>query len=126
MPSDKPKARLSPSESQRQVEEKIDQFTEANRDPAKKIHNLILQANPDLKPRLWYGMPGYAKSSSSPVLIFFREDEAYMTFGLTEKVRLTPESKNGNLLMPCAWFFTSLNSKTENAIADIVTQATNQ
>ena len=76
---------------------------------------------PDLKPRLWYGMPGYAKDG--PVLVFFRVDD-YMTFGLTEKANFTIEDGATNQLMACAWFFTELDDATEAKIADIVRVAT--
>ena len=47
-----------------------------------RLHEIIMETAPELKPRLWYGMPGYAKDG--PVLVFFRKD-AYGTFGITEK-----------------------------------------
>ena len=53
-----------------------------------RLHEIITTSMPDLKPRPWYGMPGYAKDG--PVLVFFRVDD-YMTFGLTEKANLTIE-----------------------------------
>ncbi len=77
---------------------------------------------PDLKPRPWYGMPGYAKDG--PVLVFFRVDD-YMTFGLTEKANLTIEEGAKDQLMPSAWFLTDLDDATEAKIADIVRVATN-
>ena len=63
---------------------------------------------PDLKPRPWYGMPGYAKDG--PVLVFFRVDD-YMTFGLTEKANFTIKDGAPDQLMPCAWFFTELGRR---------------
>lgn len=39
----------------------------------------------DTQPFVWYEMPGYAKSAKSPVLCFFRVDDAkFVTFGLSE------------------------------------------
>ncbi|CAA0119871.1 Uncharacterised protein [Mycolicibacterium vanbaalenii] len=64
----------------------------AFRDVASRLHEIIMKAAPELKPRLWYGMPGYAKSKSSPVICFFRVDaDDYVSFGLTEKAALAPE-----------------------------------
>ena len=82
-----------------------------------RLHEIITTAAPDLKPRLCYGMPGYARTG--PVLVFFRKD-AYVTFGLTEKALFTIEEGASNKLMPSAWFFTELDDATEAAIADIV------
>lgn len=109
-------------EMKAEVLEKITKFSEANKPFAKRMHDLIMKADPSLQPRLWYGMPGYAKSKDSAVLLFFREDE-YMTFGLTESVKFTSRNEVDNLLMPCAWFFTKLNKPTEKIISDIVRSA---
>lgn len=108
-------------EMKQEVLAKLETFT--NKTHAKRMHELITQANPALCPRLWYGMPGYAKSKDSAVLVFFREDD-YMTFGLTEAAHFAPKSGAEDLLMPCAWFFTELNGATEQKIAKIVHTAT--
>ena len=110
-------------EMAQEVLEKVSQFSEKNKANAARMHELILQANPTLCPRLWYGMPGYAKTKDSAVLVFFRED-TYMTFGFTENVELTVSPDTDDLLMPCAWFFTELNDVTEKHIVDIVRRAT--
>lgn len=107
-----------------EVLEKLNTFSEANRKVAHRMHELILEADPSLCPRLWYGMPGYAKTKDSAVLVFFREDEKYMTFGLTENVDLVPQSDATDLLMPTAWFLTKLDDATEKRVVEIVQQAT--
>lgn len=101
---------------------KIAEWPPAVRKVGQRLHEVIMSAEPDLKPRIWYGMPGYAKSASAPVLMFFRHDEMY-TFGLTEKAHLEPESGNASKLMPSAWFFVELDEATEKRIASIVRQA---
>lgn len=98
---------------------KIDAMPDHVRPIMQRMHELITQAAPDLKPRIWYGMPGYAVSSSSPVLIFFRKDEL-MTLGISEKAKLQPAGGEDGLLMPCAWYFEDLDDTTEKRIADIV------
>ena len=86
-----------------------------------RLHEIITTAAPDLKPRLWYGMPGYAKGG--PVLVFFRMD-AYVTFGLTEKANFSVEEDAPDKLMGSAWFFTPpLDEATEARIADILRKA---
>lgn len=105
-----------------EVLDKLTKFSEPNKAFALRLHELILQADATLQPRLWYGMPGYAKTKDSAVLCFFREDE-YMTFGLTEHATFTPKPGAENLLMPSAWFFTDLNDVTEQKIVEIVTEA---
>ena len=114
---------ITSAEAQAEVEAKIAQFSEKNKKIAKRMHELFLEANPSLVPRLWYGMPGYAKTKDSAVLAFFREDE-YMTFGLTENAHFDIQSAADSLLMPSAWFFTELNEATERQIVEIVRNAT--
>ncbi len=111
------------AEMQAEVLEKLTTFSDKNRLVAQRMHELLLEAEPTLQARLWYGMPGYAKSKDSAVLCFFREDE-YMTFGLTENAHFAPEEKASTQLMPSAWFFTSLDEATEQKIIEIVRTAT--
>jgi hypothetical protein len=96
----------------------------AYRDVAARLHEVIMAAGPDLKPRLWYGMPGYARSKSSPVLCFFRVDaDDYVSFGLTEKANLAPDEGASHKLIGSAWFLTELDQATESRIAEIVSRA---
>jgi hypothetical protein len=88
----------------------------------KRMHALILEAAQELKPRVWYGMPGYAKGAG-PVLCFFRVDERYMTFGLTEKAKHARDDGTKDQLMASAWFFNDLDEATEKRIAAIVQRA---
>lgn len=111
---------MTSAEMQDEVLAKLAEFSEPNRPLAEKLHQLIMEAAPTLNPRLWYGMPGYAKTKDSAVLCFFREDEKYMTFGFTESVNLRPDANATDQLMPCAWFFTGLDEATEQKIENIV------
>lgn len=96
----------------------------AYRDVAARLHATIMAAAPDLKPRLWYGMPGYAKAKSSPVICFFRVDaDDFVSFGLTENAALAPEEGAPHKLIGSAWYLTELDEPTEARIAEIVTRA---
>ena len=102
-----------------QVLAKIETFSDTYRDIAKQLHELILTTAPNLQPRLWYGMPGYALKSDGPVVVFFREDK-YISFGLTENTNL---SEIGNLQegsVPTAWYLTHLDASIEAEIKSIV------
>lgn len=111
------------AELQAEVLDKINQFSEPNKVTAQRMHELFMEANPNLSPRLWYGMPGYAKSKDSAVLVFFRED-GHMTFGITENAHFEVEDNAPDLLMPSAWFFTTLDDATEAKIIEIVKKST--
>lgn len=92
---------------------------EANGFPeASKIHELIMNANPGLHARLWYGMPGYAASKDSAVLCFFRKD-TLISFGITEAARLDNES-----IIPSAWYIRELNEEVTKKITEVVRSVT--
>lgn len=96
----------------------------AFRDIAARLHDVIMAATPELQPRLWYGMPGYAKAKKSPVLCFFRvDDDQYLTFGLSEHAHHEPDPAAGHQLMGSAWFLTALDEPTEARITEIVRRA---
>lgn len=87
-----------------------------------RLHEVIMEAAPELEPRLWYGMPGYAKAKSSPVICFFRADDL-VSFGLTEKANLSPEDGASDHLIGSAWFVMGMATSTETRIADILRRA---
>ncbi|GGG17973.1 hypothetical protein GCM10007304_35080 [Rhodococcoides trifolii] len=87
------------------------------REVGERIHQIVLDAVPALRPKLWYGEAGYAVSG--PVQIFFRVDQ-YMSFGLTEKAQLSVDDGAPDLLIESAWFIKELDGPTEKRIAAIV------
>jgi len=98
---------------------KIETFNDMYRDVAKRLHELILATAPNLQPRLWYGMPGYALKSDGPVVVFFRQDK-YISFGLTESTNLTELGSPEEGLVEVAWYLSKLDVAAEVKIADIV------
>jgi hypothetical protein len=100
---------------------KIAAMAEPYRAMGERLHALILRSAPALHPKVWYGMPGYAKAG--PVLCFFRADK-YMTFGLTEKANFAREEGAPDQLMASSWFFTALDDATETKLSAIVRKAT--
>ncbi|GAA4748977.1 DUF1801 domain-containing protein [Gordonia alkaliphila] len=105
------------------VTEKIDSMPEPYRSVARRLHEVILSAGPKLKPRLWYGMPGYATARSAPVLVFFRLDDDLMSVGITEKAYRAPGPDAPDTLMPCAWYLTELDDAGADRIAEVVRAA---
>lgn len=103
------------------VLEKIDAWPEPYARIGRRLHETILAAGPKLKPRIWYGAPGYATARSTPVLMFFRVDDGVMTLGLSEKARV--ERETGSTLRPCAWYLDDLDEATLTKIAGLVRTA---
>src|SRR6266704_6592016 len=69
---------------------KIATMREPDRAMAKRLHAIVKASAPALAPRLWYGMPAYAKDGK--VLCFFQSGQKfktrYATFGFSDKANL--------------------------------------
>lgn len=86
-----------------------------------RLHETILAAGPKLKPRIWYGMPGYATSRTAPVVVFFRLDGDTMSLGLSEKATVAREP--GTTLRPSAWFLSEIDDATLAKVSELVRTA---
>lgn len=100
---------------------KIAALPESHRAIGERIHQIILESVPELRPKLFYGMPGYGRGG--PVLCFFRVDDGIMSFGITEKANISVDEDATDQLVGSAWFLTALDAPTEERIAAIVRKA---
>lgn len=101
-----------------QVIDKIAAMDEPQRSVMQHVHDIIMTAVPTLKPRIWYGMPAYAASASTPALLTLRNDDR-LNLAITEKANFRPAGGADGLLMPAAWYFESVDQDTESRIAEI-------
>jgi uncharacterized protein YdhG (YjbR/CyaY superfamily) len=87
---------------------------------AKRLHELIKAAAPDLSPKTWYGMPAYAKDGK--VVCFFRNagkfKERYAMFGFNDSAKLDDGS-----MWPVAFALTELTAAGEANIRALVKKA---
>ena len=87
---------------------------------AKRFHSIIERTAPSLKPRLWYGMPAYAKDGK--VLCFFQSaakfKARYATFGFEETAAL-----DDGAMWPTSYAVTELGDEEEARIAELVRRA---
>ncbi|MCD4535476.1 DUF1801 domain-containing protein [Nocardioides sp. cx-169] len=102
-----------------QVTEKISKMEEPQRSTMLQVHDVIMTAAPTLKPRIWYGMPAYAKSASTPALVTLRNDER-VNLAITEKAAFRAAGGVDGGLMPAAWYLETVDAVTEKRIAEIV------
>lgn len=76
------------------VLEKIAQMGDGDRALAERIHAIVTEHAPDLRPKLWYSQPAYARAGK--VVCFFRsgagDGERYSTFGFTPHAELDDAS----------------------------------
>lgn len=120
----KTRRNITSEDLKEEVLAKITQYAEKDFPEAPRIHELIMKANPDLQPRLWYGMPGYAKSKDSAVLCFFRKD-AFITFGITESVDIKSLAKEeSSNIVSSSWYVTELTPDVERNISEVVSKVT--
>jgi len=93
---------------------------ESDRAMGERIHAIITASAPALSPKLWYGMPAYAKDGK--VVCFFRSaqkfKERYMTLGFNEAASL---DEGG--MWPVAFALTELTAAEEAKIAALVQKA---
>ncbi len=72
------------------VLEKIAAMATSDRAMAERIHAIVKASAPSLSPKLWYGMPAYAKDGS--VVCFFQGAQKfktrYATLGFNDKASL--------------------------------------
>ena len=87
---------------------------------AKRLHAVIKASAPDLSPKLWYGMPAYARDDK--VVCFFQSAQKfktrYATLGFSDEARLD----DGNM-WPAAFALTKLTDADEAKIAKLVKKA---
>jgi uncharacterized protein YdhG (YjbR/CyaY superfamily) len=88
---------------------------------AKRVHELVKAAAPDLMPKTWYGMPAYANKDGK-VVCFFRDagkfKDRYATFGFNDAAKLDDGS-----MWPTAFALTKLTSADEAKISKLVKRA---
>lgn len=101
--------------------DKIAEMPEPYRSMGTKLHSIIKANGPELAPRVWYGMPAYAKNGK--VVVFFRgvifqKEERYMTLGFNEWANLD----DGNM-WPTSYAIIKLTEDEEEKIAALVRKA---
>jgi hypothetical protein len=99
---------------------KIAEMPERDRVLAKRLHGVIKASAPDLSPKLWYGMPAYAKDDK--VVCFFQSAQKfktrYATLGFSDEAKLD----EGNM-WPAAFALTKLTAADEARIGALVKKA---
>ena len=99
---------------------KISEMQERDRTMAERLHALIKDSAPGLTPRLWYGMPAYAKNGK--VLCFFQSAQKFKTrypvLGFSDVAKLD----EGNV-WPTYFAVMKLTSADEARIAALVKKA---
>ncbi len=99
---------------------KIAAMPEPDRAMAKRVHAIIKASAPDLSPRLWYGMPAYAKDDR--IICHFQDARKfktrYATLGFSDNANL-----DEGAMWPVAYALKGLTSAEEARITALVKRA---
>jgi uncharacterized protein YdhG (YjbR/CyaY superfamily) len=114
------RANKSKAEGESDVLAKIAEMPEPERAMATRLHEIIKASAPVLAPRLWYGMPAYAKDGK--VLCFFQSAQKfntrYATLGFSDTANL-----DEGALWPTAFALTELTTAEAERIGALMKKA---
>jgi uncharacterized protein YdhG (YjbR/CyaY superfamily) len=99
---------------------KIAELPEPDRALGERLHAIITASAPALSPKLWYGMPAYARDGK--VVCFFQSAQKfktrYATFGFNDTANL-----DDGAMWPTAFALTELTAADEARIGALVKKA---
>lgn len=112
--------RAGKADGERAVLAKIAEMPEPDRAMARRLHAIIKTSVPALVPRLWYGMPAYAKDGK--IVCFFQSAQKfktrYATFGFSDKANL-----DEGAMWPTAFALKKLTASEETRITALMKKA---
>ncbi|MCX7671204.1 MAG: DUF1801 domain-containing protein [Anaerolineae bacterium] len=113
-------SRVEKADAESAVLARIAEMPEPDRTLAERLHALIKAHAPALVPRLWYGMPAYARDNK--VVCFFQGahkfNTRYATLGFTDAANL-----DEGAMWPVAFAVKELTAAEEARIATLVKRA---
>ncbi len=99
---------------------KIAEMSDSDRVLAERVHAVIKAYAPSLTPKLWYGMPAYARNGK--VVVHFQSaakfKARYATLGFSDEANL-----DKGALWPTSFALTELSAADEAKIGALVKQA---
>jgi uncharacterized protein YdhG (YjbR/CyaY superfamily) len=112
--------RAGKADGESEVLAKIAEMPEPDRAMGKRLHAVIKASAPALSPRLWYGMPAYAKDGK--VVCFFtpahKFKSRYATFGFNDAANL-----DKGAMWPTSFALKELTAAEEAKIGKLVKKA---
>ena len=112
--------RADKSDGESAVLAKIAEMPEPDRARGERLHAVIKANAPALSPKLWYGMPAYAKDGK--IVCFYQSAQKfktrYATFGFNDAASL-----DEGTMWPTAFALTELTAADEARIGELVKKA---
>ncbi|MGI8821866.1 MAG: iron chaperone [Acidimicrobiia bacterium] len=114
------KAATDKADGESAVLAKIAEMPESDRAMGERLNTVIKASAPALSPKLWYGMPAYAKDGK--VVCFFQSAQKfktrYATFGFNDSANL-----DEGAMWPTAFALTELTAAGEARIGALLKKA---
>ena len=114
------KARTEKADGESDVLAKIAEMQGSDRVLGTRLHAIIKASAPALSPKLWYGMPAYAKDGK--IVCFFQNAQKfktrYATLGFSDAANLDEAA-----VWPVAFALTKLTAADEARVAALVKKA---
>lgn len=115
------KANESAAEALRSVLEKIESLEEPDRTNAARIHAIVTEVAPSLRPRLSYGSPAYTDADGKVVLFYQERAKFKVRYGnlaFFDAARL-----DDGTMWPTGFAVTELSAADEQVVAALVRRA---
>jgi len=113
--------KVGKADEESSVLEKIAEMSDADRAMARRVHAVIKAAAPSLAPKLWYGMPAYARDGGK-IVCFFQPAKKfktrYATLGFNDPAHLDDGG-----MWPVAYALHKLTAAEEAKIGALVKKA---
>ncbi|OPG03845.1 iron chaperone [Microbispora sp. GKU 823] len=108
------------ADTESEVLAKIAEMSESDRVIAERLHALIKATAPVLTPKLWYGMPAYARDGK--MICFFQPaakfKARYATLGFSDEANL-----DEGTMWPASYALTEITADVEARIGALLRQA---
>jgi uncharacterized protein YdhG (YjbR/CyaY superfamily) len=116
----RPRSSAEKADEENAVLEKFAAMSEPDRAMGERLHSIIKASAPVLSPKLWYGMPAYAKDGK--VVCFFLDAQKfktrYATLGFSDKATL-----DEGQMWPTSFALKELTAADEARIVELVKKA---
>jgi uncharacterized protein YdhG (YjbR/CyaY superfamily) len=114
------RASKNKAEGESDVFARIAEMPEPERTMARRLHEIITASAPSLSPRLWYGMPAYARDGK--IVCFFQSAQKFKTRYATLGFMDTANLDEG-AMWPTSFALTELTEACEARISALVKKA---
>jgi uncharacterized protein YdhG (YjbR/CyaY superfamily) len=118
--TEKPKKAAKQADAEAEVLEKIASMPGPDRNLGERVHAIVKANAPGLSPKLWYGMPAYARNGK--IVCFFQSAEKfktrYATLGFMHDAKL-----DEGAMWPVAFALVGLSAADEARIGALVKKA---